>query len=62
MFTLDEVNSMLRRFAVEDSDQRMQEYVDALEEEQLMELLHQQEMMQRAAELEEFSPFDTCNS
>jgi ribosomal protein L12E/L44/L45/RPP1/RPP2 len=62
MFTIDEMNSVLRRFAVEDADKRMQEYVEELEDLQMFELLRQQEMMQRASELEDFSPFDTCNS
>lgn len=62
MFTIDEMNAILRRFAVEDANKRMQEYIDALEEEQMTEMLHQQEMMQHAAELEDFSPFDTFNS
>jgi hypothetical protein len=62
MFTIDEMNAILRRFAVEDADKRMQEYVDELEERQMLELSRQHEMMQRASELEDFSPFDTCNS
>jgi ribosomal protein L12E/L44/L45/RPP1/RPP2 len=62
MFTIDEMNAILRRFAVEDADKRMQEYVEELEDLQMFELLRQQEMMQRASELEDFSPFDTCNS
>ena len=62
MFTTDEMNAVLRRFAVEDADKRMQEYVDELEERQMLELSRQHEMMQRASELEDFSPFDTCNS
>lgn len=62
MFTIDEMNAVLRRFAVEDADKRMQEYVDELEERKMLELSRQHEMMQRASELEDFSPFDTCNS
>jgi predicted nucleic acid-binding protein len=62
MFTTDEMNAVLRRFAVEDADKRMQEYVDELEERQMLELSLQHEMMQRASELEDFSPFDTYNS
>jgi hypothetical protein len=62
MFTIEEMNAILRRFAVEDADKRMQEYVDELEERQMLELSRQHEMMQRASELEDFSPFDTCNS
>jgi predicted nucleic acid-binding protein len=62
MFTIDEMNAILRRFAVEDADKRMQEYVEELEGLQMLELSRQHEMMQRASELEDFSPFDTCNS
>jgi hypothetical protein len=62
MFTIDEMNAILRRFAVEDADKRMQEYVEELEDLQMLELSRQHEMMQRASELEDFSPFDTCNS
>jgi ribosomal protein L12E/L44/L45/RPP1/RPP2 len=62
MFTTDEINAILRRFAAEDADRRMQEYADKLEERQMFELLRQQEMMHRASELEDFSPFDTYNS
>jgi predicted nucleic acid-binding protein len=62
MFTIDEMNAILRRFAVEDADKRMQEYMDELEELQMLELSRHHEMMQRASELEDFSPFDTCNS
>jgi predicted nucleic acid-binding protein len=62
MFTIDEINAILRRFAVEDADKRMQEYIEELEDLQMLELSRQHEMMQRASELEDFSPFDTCNS
>ena len=62
MFTIDEMNAILRRFAVEDADKRMQEYVEELEGLQMFELSRQHEMMQRASELEDFSPFDTYNS
>lgn len=63
MFTFDELNSVLRRFALEDAEKRSNEYADMLDEEQMLgELSHQHEMMQRASELEDFSPFDTCNS
>jgi predicted nucleic acid-binding protein len=62
MFTIDEMNAILRRFAVEDADKRMQEYIEELEDLQMLELSRQHEMMQRASELEDFSPFDTCNS
>lgn len=63
MFTFDEINSVLRRFAIEDAEKRMAEYADLLDEERMYEnLLKEHEMMQRASELEDFSPFETCNS
>jgi hypothetical protein len=63
MFTIDEINSVLRRFAIEDAEKRMAEYADLLEEEHMYEnLLKEHEMLRLADLLEDFSPFDTCNS
>lgn len=63
MFTIDELNSVLRRFALEDAEKRSNEYADLLDEDSMQgELMRQHEMMQRASELEDFSPFDTMNS
>lgn len=62
-FTVDEVNAILNRFALEDAEKRAADYADALEEEFMnSELMKQYEAMQRASDLEDFSPFDTCNS
>lgn len=55
------VNLICAQIAQEEAELRAAEFADALEEEQLeLEMLRQHEMMQAAAELEDFSPYDYC--
>ncbi len=63
MFNIEDVNALCAVIAQEESELRMNEYADELEEESNnMELERQYEMMSYSAELENFSPFDTVNS
>lgn len=62
----DDVNEILAHIAREEQEIYLAQQIDAFLEDQeqleLQELMNQHEMMSRAADLENFSPFDTINS
>lgn len=62
----DDVNEILAHIAEEEQEIYLAQQIDAFLEDQeqleLQELMKQHEMMSRAADLENFSPFDTINS
>lgn len=64
--SLDEVNALCALVADEDQQNYLENQINAFlqEQEDLQneELQKQFEMMSYSAELENFSPFDTCNS
>lgn len=56
-------NALVAKAEAEEELRRRKLYGDFLEEEAMNnELLRQQEMLSHAADLEDFSPFDTVNS
>jgi hypothetical protein len=66
MLTYDEVNALCREVAQEAQEKFIGEQLDLFTEDEEQqaneELSRQYEMMSYAAELENFSPFDTVNS
>lgn len=60
LLEIEELNAELAVLAEEERDARVQEIFEEMLADE--ELLRQFEAMQYAAELEEFSPFDTVNS
>lgn len=62
----DDVNAILSQIAEEEQQiylaQQMAAFLEDQEHLELQELMKQHEMMSRAADLENFSPFDTINS
>ena len=60
LLTIEEVNTELANLSEEDREARIEEIWEELMNDH--ELLRQYEAMSHAAELENFSPFDTVNS
>lgn len=63
---VDNVNYILQMIAQEEQEiylsQQIEQFLQDQEEQQMLELQKQYEMMSYAADLENFSPFDTINS
>jgi hypothetical protein len=63
MLNIEDVNILCAEISDEEAEQRAKLYADFIEEESMNEeLLRQQQAMAHAADLENFSPFDTINS